>query len=278
MAPPSAELPLKERLLALAQTLQFAWFAGHVLMIATTVRYSLSLLRFNMYGGMARFSYRLSFVAAAVTYGIVVYKGWRSRAKMGAKQPTGMVGYLADENIQYLIMALVWLVSPQYPLAVMPYCIYSVFHTLVYSRQNLIPAIHPPKSTTTGEKPAAHPIAETIGNFVKRYYENSMSIVSSLELLLWIRLLIAAILFQRRSWILFTVYTVFLRARFSQSGHVQSSFALFERRVDSLVANPSVPPAGRQVWDGIKGASRQFYAITDMNQYMGGTAAPKKTI
>ena len=76
--------------------------SSHVLMIATTVRYSLSLLRFNMYGGMARFSYRLSFVAAAVTYGIVVYKGWRSRAKMGAKQPTGMVGYLADENIQYL--------------------------------------------------------------------------------------------------------------------------------------------------------------------------------
>lgn len=56
----------------------------------------------NYYSGMAKFSYRLTFIAAALTYGIVVYKTWRARQKTGAKQTGGAIGYLADENIQYL--------------------------------------------------------------------------------------------------------------------------------------------------------------------------------
>lgn len=56
----------------------------------------------NYYGGMAQFCYRLAFISAAGTYGIVVYKTWRARQKTGAKQPGGPLGYLADENVQYL--------------------------------------------------------------------------------------------------------------------------------------------------------------------------------
>jgi hypothetical protein len=56
----------------------------------------------NYYSKMAQFSYRVTFIAAAVTYGIVVYKTWRARQKTGAKQPGGALGYLSDENIQYL--------------------------------------------------------------------------------------------------------------------------------------------------------------------------------
>lgn len=57
----------------------------------------------NYYGRMAQFSYRTSFVAAAVTYGIVVYKTARARAKTGNnKMPGGVVGLLSDENVQYL--------------------------------------------------------------------------------------------------------------------------------------------------------------------------------
>jgi len=68
------------------------------------IRYAFSWLRMNYYGGMAQFCYRSAFVSAAVTYGIVVYKTWRARQKTGAKQPGGFVGYLSDENVQYLSM------------------------------------------------------------------------------------------------------------------------------------------------------------------------------
>ena len=55
----------------------------------------------NYYGGMAQFCYRMAFVSAAGTYGIVVYKSRRARQKTATKQPSPL-GYLADENVQYL--------------------------------------------------------------------------------------------------------------------------------------------------------------------------------
>jgi len=234
---------------------------------------------------MAQFSYRLSFIAAALTYGIVVYKTQRARAKTGAKQPGGYIGLLSDENIQYLGMSLVWLLSPQYPLALIPYTIYSIFHVATYTRANLIPAISAPKpvaASGTAGAPAApkatnSPLADKIGAFVKEYYDASMSVVSGLEILLWVRILFAAILFQRRSWILLALYTAFLRARFSQSSHIQNSFTQLNARVDSLVGAQGTPPAARQVWDGVKVGAKQFHDATDIGKYVNNGVAQKKT-
>ncbi|CAJ2514018.1 Uu.00g021370.m01.CDS01 [Anthostomella pinea] len=279
--PPNANLPLGERILALVKTLQFAWFTGHLVLLLCFVRYGLSYVTMNYYSRMARFTYRTTFLSAALTYGIVVYKTWRARQKVGAKQPGGAVGILSDENVQYLAMALVWLSTPQYPLAMLPYAIYSVFHVATYTRNNVIPTIQPNKaaaSASPGAKPPGNPIAESIGSFVKAYYDTSMSIVSGLEILLWVRLLLAAVLFQRRSWILIAIYTAFLRARFSQSTHVQNSFSAFESRVDNLVGAQGTLPAARSAWEGVKGGARQFHAATDLSKYINnGSAAPKKT-
>lgn len=282
--PPSGDLPLSVRLQKLAQTLQFAWFAGHATLIFCIIRYAFSWVFMNYYSGMAQFCYRLAFLSAAGTYGIVVYKTWRARQKTGAKQPSP-VGYLADENIQYLFMALLWLVMPQYPLAMLPYGIYSVFHVATYTRANLIPTIMPPvkgeapAGASPGAKPAVapHPLSEAIGAFVKKYYDASMSIVASLEILLWARIFLSALIFQRRSWILIVFYTAFLRARYSQSSHVQNSFALLEARGDNLVGAQGTPPAARQFYDAAKLGIRQFYAMSDLGKYVNGAAAPKKS-
>lgn len=182
------------------------------------------------------------------------------------------------------VMALVWLFMPQYALALVPYGIYSVFHVATYIRTNIIPTVVPPQklSPPAQGSPSAkpqytqHPASDAIGAFVKQYYDSSMSIVSGLEILLWIRLVFGAILFQQRSWILLAIYTAFLRARFSQSSHVQGSFAQLEARIDNLIGAQGTPPVARQVWDGVKGAARQFYAATDVNKYVNGAAAPKK--
>ncbi|QPG97743.1 Transmembrane nucleoporin [Epichloe festucae Fl1] len=280
MAPsPNSSQPLQERVLQLVKTLQFAWFVGHMTLILTTIRYTFSWLRMNYYGGMAKFSYRTSFLAAAVTYGIVVYKTQRARAKTGNKMPGGVVGLASDENVQYLVMALVWLFSPQYPLALLPYCVYSIFHVATYTRANVIPVVQPPPPTVDGASPkrASNPLADRIGAFVKEYYDASMSIVAVLEMLLWVRILLSAILFQRRSWILLTLYTAFLRARFSQSSHVQAAVSQLGVRVDSLVGAQGTPPVARQVWDTVKNVGRQFHDVTDVSKYTGGPAPAKKT-
>ncbi|KAK4663590.1 Transmembrane nucleoporin [Podospora pseudopauciseta] len=283
--PPPADMPLPQRLQKLASTLQFAWFAGHAVLILCITRYAFSWIRFNYYGGMASFCYRSAFVAAASTYGIVVYKTWRARQKTGAKQPGGALGYLSDENVQYLLMALVWLFMPQYPLALLPYGIYSIFHVATYTRANVIPTIAPPQKLVPGAaaspngKPqyAPHPMADAIGSFVKKYYDSSMSVVASLEIGLWARILLSALFFQRRSWILIAVYTAFLRARYAQSSHVKNSFAQLEARVDNLIGAQGTPPVARQAWDTVKGVARQFHGATDVNKYVNGAAAPKKS-
>jgi hypothetical protein len=51
---------------------------------------------------MAQFSYRTAFVAAAATYGIVVYKTFRARLRSGAKNLNSPIAILGDENVQYL--------------------------------------------------------------------------------------------------------------------------------------------------------------------------------
>ena len=99
--PPPSDMPLTQRLLQLAETLQFGWFVGHVTLLLCTFRYALSYITFNYNSPWARYSYRTAFVAAAVTYGIVVYKSFRARARSGKPQG-GAISYIGDENVQYL--------------------------------------------------------------------------------------------------------------------------------------------------------------------------------
>lgn len=178
-------------------------------------------------------------------------------------------------------MALVWLLTPQYSLAMLPYGIYSVFHVLTYTRNNVIPTIQPnkaPAGASPGAKSqSANPVAEAIGSFVKQYYDMSMSVVSILEIMLWFRLFLSAIFFQRFSWVLIAVYTAFLRTRFAQSSHVQDAFRDLELRIDSIVGAQGNPPAIRSVWEVVKNATRQFHDVTDISKYMNGSAVPKKT-
>lgn len=176
-------------------------------------------------------------------------------------------------------MALVWLFFPrQVPLALLPFAIYSVFHVATYTRSNLLPTIQPPKATATpgassGERPLTKSsgLQDTIGRFIKEYYEPSMFMVAALEILLWFRLLLSALAFSKGGWILFLFYTVFFRARLSQSSFVQNAFGRGATQVDALVANQSTPPVARQAWQTVKGLARQAVDATDFQRYFGGS-------
>ncbi|KAL8737505.1 MAG: hypothetical protein Q9181_001605 [Wetmoreana brouardii] len=274
--PPPASMPLGQRLMHLAQTLQFGWFVGHLTLLFCSLRYGLSYITFNFYSRWARVSYRTAFVAAAATYGIVVYKAFRARSRSGNRQQPGALSLLTDENVQYLFMALVWLFGRQIPLALLPFTVYSVFHVATYTRANLIPTIQPPQqapgaAASPGGRPATKPnaLADTIGRFVKEYYDASMTLVASLEIFLWFRVLFSAIIFTKGSWILLAIYTVFVRARYSQSSFVQGAVGQGIARVDALVANQSTPPAARQAWESVKRFGRQATDSTDLNKYAG---------
>ncbi|ORY16819.1 hypothetical protein BCR34DRAFT_622258 [Clohesyomyces aquaticus] len=276
--PPPASMPLGQRLAALAQTLQFAWFCGHVTLLISVLRYSLSYITLNSASRWAAVSYRFAFMSACVTYGIVVYKAYRARMRSGKQG--GILSLATDENVQYLAMALVWLFSRQIPLAILPFSVYSVFHVATYVRSNLLPTIQPPaaSSASPAAKPKPNAASETIGKFVKEYYDGSMTLVAILEIALWFRVMGSALLFQKGSWILLAVYTVFFRARYAQSSFVQGAITQLVGRADAQLANQSYPPAVRQGWETFKNIVRQAADATDIRKYVGGQqgAVPKK--
>ena len=182
-----------------------------------------------------------------------------------------------------IVMALTWFLSRQIPLALLPFVVYSVFHVATYTRTNIIPTLQPPKATPpaasanspTSPRPAASnsQLANSIGRFVKEYYDASMTLVAGLEILLWFRLLLSAFTFSKGSWILLGAYTIFLRARFAQSQFVQSAFSHGAAMVDAQVQNQSVPPAVRQGWESVKAISHRAVEATDLKRYFSGPQA-----
>ena len=161
--------------------------------------------------------------------------------------------------------------------------VYSIFHVATYTRTNLIPTIQPPSSTPSPASPgkttrSSSSMADTIGKFVKEYYDASMTLVASLELFLWFRVLVSAILFTKGSWILLATYTAFVRARYSQSSFVQGAIGQGTARVDALISGQGTPPVVRQGWETVKGLMRQATDATDLRRYVGGQqgAVPKK--
>ena len=172
-------------------------------------------------------------------------------------------------------MALVWLFSRQVPLAVLPFVVYSLFHVLTYTRANLLPVISP----TADGKPKVGGLSDTIGQFVKNYYDQSMTIVAALEIALWFRLLLSAVTFTKGSWILIAIYTAFFRARYAQSSFVQGAVSNITARIDAQFANQSTSPAVRNGWETVKGLLRQAHDATDVRKYVGAqqqSAGPKK--
>jgi hypothetical protein len=177
-------------------------------------------------------------------------------------------------------MALVWLFSRQIPLAILPFTVYSLFHVLTYTRANLLPTISPPPAAASpGGKPKASGLSDTIGKFVKDYYDQSMTVVAALEITLWFRLLVSAILFQKGSWVLIIIYTAFFRARHAQSSFVQGAVTNMTARADATFANQSTNPTVRQGWETVKALGRQAHDATDLRKYVGAQqqgAGPKK--
>ncbi|KAG8627634.1 hypothetical protein KVT40_005117 [Elsinoe batatas] len=271
--PPAQGATTQERLMTLAYNLQFAWFVGHVTLLLSTLRYVLSYITFNSMSRWSRFSYRTAFLAATTTYGIVVYKSTKARFRAG-RGTGGPLAIIGDENVQYLLMALFWLISYQVPLAIFPFAVYSIFHVATYTRSNLLPALYPAPATTgtpasPGKPKSNSALADTIGRFVKGYYDSSMTLVAILEIVLWFRLLGPALLFRKGTWILLGAYTVFLRARYAQSTFVQGAITQVGARIDAQVNRQDIPPVARNGWQTVKGLLAQGVQATDISRYLG---------
>lgn len=65
---------LQQRLQGVVQHQQFFWWVGHVIIVLATTFHALYWFRFNWATKMALFWYRLAFLGAIGSYGVVVHK------------------------------------------------------------------------------------------------------------------------------------------------------------------------------------------------------------
>jgi hypothetical protein len=167
-------------------------------------------------------------------------------------------------------MALVWLYSKAVFVALFPFAVYSTFHFLTYLRSNLIPVVFPPAA---GAPPPA--ISETLSKFIKNNYDASMYLVANLEILLWVRVFLYCFVF-KNSWILLFIYTLFLRARYSQSVFVRDALKAIEQKGDALIVDARVPDGGRSAWNVGKVCVKRFGEVTDFGKMIGAIPVKKE--
>ncbi|KAG7879094.1 hypothetical protein KL937_003507 [Ogataea polymorpha] len=235
--------PLKDQLIELVQTAQFAWFAGHV----TTLFYSLVyFLTYRSRGSFHKFSYTLIYLSVIESFGIIIHQSW----KAGSLKLNNPKVVLADDNVQYILIALaLLLVLPVISLSIFPFVFFSFFHCITYIRGAVLPKL--------GLK-NQEALANKLGSFVANYNDLSMYYAANFEISTFVYIVFRALLWSKGFWIALVVYGAFIKFRYEKSIFTRSCFKKLEVRIDGLLSHPSVSPQIKQYWINAKSALKKY--------------------
>jgi len=249
-----------DRMMDLAMTLQFAWFIGHVATMFFSLRYVMYFVSFVGGSFWGQTYYRLALIAILLPYSIVIFKS--ARTKIRAKQPISALDILVNENGEYFFISGVLLLHPtRYLPTLLPYNVYAGLHILNYLRQQLIPAI-----TGTKHSPGQQ---DSLGIWVKENYSNGMLLVAWLELFSWLRLFFSALSFSWSSIIVFVLYSVFCRLRYSQSQYFKAVITRLNHRGNVYFSTRSTNPTLAGYWQNFQSVMASARDRTSMEKYLG---------
>ncbi|KXS10297.1 hypothetical protein M427DRAFT_139726 [Gonapodya prolifera JEL478] len=194
LTPQLEKLPAPiQRVVALVLTAQFAWFAGHVLTVWYSVWYI--LLRTPHF-------YSRALLGTILSYGIVLYKSYHST--FTPSDPNFRARISRDENLHYVLLALLWYLSnPLFPLLV-PFATFSLFHVLTYTRTHILPNISPSLSGT---------VSPTLLKIVRDYQPVAIRAVAKYEIAVLTPLLIVGVFLRSVSLVQPVMFVQFLRQR-----------------------------------------------------------------
>ncbi|CAL9728002.1 pore membrane protein of 33 kDa [Monosporozyma unispora] len=223
-----------QRFLQLANTLQFIWFSGHLVVVLSTPLY---LLTFS------DFLYRAIYVAVLESFGIILYQQYYLKTHSINIQAIKS-SLFNDENFFYFILASIWLFMPQSSITVLPYFIFSLFHGLRYLESVFLPKVFLLNETNSW--------IIRIKNFSKDYNERCMYWVASIELLILVQSIFKALFWYKNSWIGLIIYSIFIKVRYENSKYLTSVFSQWRVRLDGIISHPSIPPAVKRTYNTLK--------------------------
>ncbi|KAG8810885.1 hypothetical protein FRC17_002716 [Serendipita sp. 399] len=172
---------------------------------------------------------------------------------------------LADENFQYFLLSLFWLLNKPIGFALIPFWTFSTFHVATFARSTLIPKFFPPVPNQNGSGTTNPPISKAIQLFIKKYYDPCMRAVSYVEIAIFVRALVGVLI--RRNPLLMPIgYGLFLRSRYFQSPFTREAFKNIDAAILQALSNPQVGGSVPQ--------APTYY--TTFKTYLGRLVAPPR--
>ena len=156
-----------------------------------------------------------------------------------------------------------------------PYVAFSLFHSLSYVRDSIIPTFFPPPlGPTSGQRQHSLPgmLISRIHNFVQRYQPRTLTLMAYWEILVVMPHLIVQTIMWRQSLFAPYAYAHFLRLRFHLSQTTRSAFSRIRSRIDGLLVRPSgyAPAGSREVWF----PGKIWIKLRDLCQRFAESSAP----
>lgn len=247
---------------AMASSQHYIWAGGHFVLLFASLYCLYSTIFFRKIA--FAWWYKTAFTGGLISYGIVCFKA------LGTPQVNGLFLRRAftDENVQYLLLALMWWASKPVVLALAPYAIFSLFHSLTFSRTTILPLIFPPTPAPAGSSapPQPSPYSKRIQAWVRANYDPAMRVVAFTELAIMARLIIG-ILLRRNSFGAPIFFAHFLRQRYFHSAFTREATKKVTQIIDTQLL-PRAPPVVGTVWAHLKDLLARWAGstLTEQNQ------------
>ncbi|KAG9103078.1 ATP-dependent RNA helicase [Ceratobasidium sp. 370] len=187
------------------------------------------------------YSYRMAYIGGLTSYGIVCFKA------LGT--PAANLDFLkramADENCQYFLLAIFWLLTKPVSLSLVPYAIFSTFHVLTFVRTTVLPKLAPPKPPAReGERQSKDtPLQKQLHALVKSQYDPAMNVCAHAELVILFRTILGVPLLWN-GFLAPIAFAHFLRLRFYYSMFSRSAIRGADARMLNYANNAPEPVKG----------------------------------
>ncbi|KAH9458000.1 hypothetical protein MJO28_005060 [Puccinia striiformis f. sp. tritici] len=229
-----------------------AWSIGHIVVLLSTIWNTLGILFLQSRPK----AYSLAYGGAILSWSIVVYKslGTPSLSKAYLQRAA------MDENVQYLVVALYWFFSKPIFVTLLPFAIFSTFHSLSFIRTTFLPKVPSKKDASGAEQPqqVGVVLSRGIQSWVKQNYESAMYCVAFIEVLvIQGRVTLGALTFQN-SFLHPLFFAHFLRLRYYLSPQTRSAVSAVNQHIDHYLDHPSCPAMVKKGTNIARGLVTQY--------------------
>lgn len=153
-----------------------------------------------------------------------------------------------------------------FPVTLIPYTVFSFFHSLNYIRSEILPTLLPPSTVSLTPR-----LQDYVLRFVREYQSKALRFVAYAEVWAILPLLTIGIFFGWSSLIAPIIYARFLLFRYHMSALTKAAVADLRTRLDSLAEHPSLPPTAKRLYEK---AREMVIKWGDIEAQARATAAP----